>query len=88
VTEAAIIGVPHERLGEDVHAVVRLRDGAGTGTAGTVDAEALRAHVAERLAAFKVPSVIHLIDETLPRNAAGKVLKRQLREELAAVPTE
>ena len=83
VTEAAIIGVPHGRLGEDVHAVVRLRDGA------TADAATLRAHVAERLAAFKVPSTVHLTDETLPRNAAGKVLKRQLRDELAAaVPSE
>jgi long-chain acyl-CoA synthetase len=78
VTEAAIIGVPHERLGEDIHAVVRLRDGA------TVDAEGLRQHVAGRLAAFKVPAVVHLTDETLPRNAAGKVLKRELREKHAA----
>jgi long-chain acyl-CoA synthetase len=82
VTEAAIIGVPHERLGEEVHAVVRLRDGS----AG-VDADALRAHVAERLAAFKVPGVVHLTARTLPRNAAGKVLKRQLREELAPSPS-
>ncbi|HEY8547006.1 MAG TPA: AMP-binding protein [Acidimicrobiales bacterium] len=82
VTEAAIIGVPHERLGEDVHAVVRLRDGA------TADAAALRAHVAERLAAFKVPAVVHLTGETLPRNAAGKVLKRELRERLTTVASE
>lgn len=79
VTEAAIVGVPHERLGEEVAAVVRLRDGA------SVDADGLRAHVAERLAAFKVPSIVHLTAAALPRNAAGKVLKRELREELAAV---
>ncbi len=78
VAEAAIVGVPHERLGEEVAAVVRLRDGA------TVDADGLRAHVAGRLAAFKVPAVVHLTGEALPRNAAGKVLKRELRDELAA----
>jgi len=78
VAEAAIVGVPHERLGEEVAAVVRLRDGA------TVDADGLRAHVAGRLAAFKVPAVVHLTADALPRNAAGKVLKRELRDELAA----
>jgi len=78
VTEAAIVGVPDERLGEEVVAVVRLRDGATTGP------DDLRAHVAGRLAAFKVPAVVHLTGETLPRNAAGKVLKRQLRDELVA----
>ena len=78
VVEAAIVGVPHERLGEEVAAVVRLREGAA------VDADGLRAHVAARLAAFKVPTVVHLTAEELPHNAAGKVLKRKLRDELAA----
>ena len=78
VTEAAIIGVTHERLGEEVAAVVRLREGA------SVDAEGIQAHVAARLAAFKVPTVVQIVHETLPRNAAGKVLKRELRKELAA----
>ena len=81
VAEAAIVGLPDERLGEAVAAVVRLRDG------GTVDAGGLRAHVAERLAAFKVPSVVHLTPDALPRNAAGKVLKRELRDTLAAPST-
>lgn len=78
VAEAAIVGLPHERLGEEVVAVVRLRDGA------TAGAEDLRAHVGARLAAFKVPAAVHLTGEALPRNAAGKVLKRQLRDELVA----
>jgi long-chain acyl-CoA synthetase len=78
VAEAAIVGVPDERLGEAVAAVVRLRDGA------TADAAGLQAHVAGRLAAFKVPSIVHLTPDALPRNAAGKVLKRELRATLTA----
>jgi acyl-CoA synthetase (AMP-forming)/AMP-acid ligase II len=75
VAEAAIVGVPDERLGEAVAAVVRLRPEAPAG----VDADALRRHVADRLAAFKVPSVVRVTPDGLPRNAAGKVLKRELR---------
>ena len=74
--DAAIVGVPHATLGEEVAAVVRLRPGS------RLDADGVRAHVADRLAAFKVPTVVDLRTDELPRNAAGKVLKRQLREEL------
>jgi long-chain acyl-CoA synthetase len=77
VTEAAIIGVPHDRLGEEVGAVVRVREGASA-----LDADAVRRHVGERLAAFKVPAHVWIVDEELPRNASGKVLKRELREQL------
>jgi len=77
ITDAAVVGVPHASLGEEVAAVVRLRPGSD------LDAEAVRKHVGERLAAFKVPSVVAIRDAELPRNAAGKVLKRELREELA-----
>jgi acyl-CoA synthetase (AMP-forming)/AMP-acid ligase II len=73
VAEAAIVGVPDERYGEAVAAVVRLRPGSGA------DADGLRAHVAGRLAAFKVPSIVRITGDALPRNAAGKVLKRELR---------
>ena len=78
ITEAAIIGVPHEALGEEVGAVVRVRDGAA------LSEEAVREHVATRLAAFKVPSRVWIVEEELPRNASGKVLKRELREKLLA----
>ena len=78
VAEAAIVGVPDERLGEQVAAFVRLRPDA------TTDAAALRAHVARRLAAFKVPSIVEITPDALPRNVAGKVLKRELRDALAA----
>ena len=45
--------------------------------------EELQAFVGERLAAFKVPSLVTLVEEQLPRNAAGKILKRDLRDQLA-----
>ena len=74
VHEAAVFGVPHERLGEEVAAVVVPRVGA------SVTPEELQAHVGERLAPFKVPSRIAVWSEPLPRNPAGKVLKRDLRD--------
>ncbi|MBV9486670.1 MAG: hypothetical protein JO246_11485, partial [Frankiaceae bacterium] len=63
----------HE-LGEEVGAVVRLKDGA------TTSDDELRRHVADRLAAFKVPVRVWFVTEELPRNPAGKVLKRELRD--------
>jgi acyl-coenzyme A synthetase/AMP-(fatty) acid ligase len=44
----------------------------------------LQAHVSERLAPFKVPSLISIVDAPLPRNASGKILKRELRDQLTA----
>ncbi|MFF9146170.1 class I adenylate-forming enzyme family protein [Streptomyces sp. NPDC014861] len=79
VLDAAVVGVPHPLLGEEVGAVVRLRAGAAAG------AEELRAHVAARLAAFKVPAHVLVREGELPRNQAGKLLKGPLRELLAGV---
>ncbi len=73
VVDAAIIGVPHVQLGEEVKAVVHLKTGA------TVTAEELQAHCRERLADFKVPAYVEFRAEPLPRNPAGKVLKAALR---------
>jgi long-chain acyl-CoA synthetase len=73
VVDAAVVGVPHKVLGEEVKAVVQLKPGA------TATVEALRAHCADRLADFKVPAQVDLRDEPLPRNPAGKVLKSLLR---------
>ncbi|WP_097865661.1 class I adenylate-forming enzyme family protein [Streptomyces sp. rh34] len=73
VADAAVLGVPHPVLGEEVAAVVRPRPGAG------VTAGALREHVGGRLAAFKVPARVLFTDEPLPRNATGKLLKHRLR---------
>jgi long-chain acyl-CoA synthetase len=79
VYEAAVFGLPHQRLGEEVAATVYLKPGAQLAT------DELQKHVRERLAAFKVPSVIDFAAEPLPRNASGKILKRQIRDALAAV---
>ncbi len=77
VYEAAVFGLPHERLGEEVAAAVLPRKGF------PLTADELQTHVAARLAAFKVPSVIEIVDGKLPRNAAGKILKREIRDALA-----
>jgi long-chain acyl-CoA synthetase len=75
VAEVAVFGVPHDRLGEEVAAVVVLLDGR------TATADELANHVAVHLAPFKVPSRIRITGDPLPRNAAGKFLKRDLRAE-------
>ena len=73
VVDAAVVGVPHKVLGEEVKAVVQLKPGS------TAGADELRAHCAARLANFKVPEYVELREEPLPRNPAGKVLKNLLR---------
>ncbi len=73
VLEAAVIGVPSDRWGETVKAVVVRRPGA------RVDEPGLIAFVRDRLAHYKCPTSVDFADE-LPRNASGKVLKKVLRE--------
>jgi acyl-CoA synthetase (AMP-forming)/AMP-acid ligase II len=77
VLEAAVIGVPDPRWGERPVAVVVPREGAA------LDLPRLQAHCRAHLAGFKVPKGLEL-RAALPRNPSGKVLKRVLREELAA----
>ena len=81
VDDVAVIGLPDELLGEEVAAVVNPKPDA------SADGEELRAHAAEHLARFKVPGVIVFRDAPLPRTATGKVLKRELREELVRAGT-
>ena len=74
VAETAVFGLPDELLGEQVAAAVVV-------VAGTqLDEEALTAHLEGRLARFKHPRHVWFLDEPLPRNANGKLLKRELRE--------
>lgn len=72
VAEVAVVGVPDEKWGEAVQAFVVPRAGA------EIDVEALRAHARADLASFKIPKDIRVVD-ALPRNASGKILKRELR---------
>jgi acyl-CoA synthetase (AMP-forming)/AMP-acid ligase II len=76
VVESAIIAKPCPVLGERVHAVIVTRN-------GDVSGEALRNWCAERLSDYKVPETMALVSEPLPRNANGKVMKRQLRDALS-----
>ena len=78
VHEAAVFGVPHARLGEEVACAVLPKRGR------EIDPDALRKYVESRLAVFKVPSIVEIVTEALPRNAAGKILKRTLRDEFIA----
>ena len=79
VVESAIIAKPCPVLGERVHAVIVTRTATRE--------RALRAWCAERLSDYKVPETMDLTAEPLPRNANGKVMKRQLREAWAAGQT-
>lgn len=73
VLECAVIGVPDEKWGERVHAVVTLAPGE------TLDADALIAHCRGQLAGYKIPRSLQLHNGPLPRSAAGKVQKTLLR---------
>lgn len=78
VRECAIIGLPDVKWGERVHAIVV------TQPAKSLPVEEMIAHCRAALAGYKIPRTLTLRDIPLPRSAAGKVLKRQLREELGA----
>ena len=74
VLEAAVIGIPDERWGEAVHAVVVCKPGM------QVSGEELIAHARTQIAGYKVPRSIEFQSPALPKSGAGKILKRELRE--------
>ena len=71
VREAAVVGVPHDDLGEEVGAAVALKDGE------QVSEDELRDHVKEQVAAYKYPRAVWFVDE-LPKGPTGKILKREI----------
>jgi long-chain acyl-CoA synthetase len=77
IIDAAVVGIPDRVLGELVGAVVQVKAGA------TLTQEEVVEHLRPRLAAFKLPVRVDIRAEEMPRTASGKVVKTQLREELA-----
>jgi long-chain acyl-CoA synthetase len=71
VREAAVVGLAHEELGEEVGAAVALKEGE------SIDAEELKAYVKENVASYKYPRTIWFVDE-LPKGPTGKILKREI----------
>jgi long-chain acyl-CoA synthetase len=74
VLEAAVYGVPHEDLGEEIAAAVVLKDGA------RIDAKGIRAYVKDRVAPYKYPRIIQLVNELLPKSGSGKILKKEIKK--------
>ncbi len=73
VYEASVFGVPHARLGEEVAVAVYPRPGQ------SLEPADLQEFLAEHIAGFKIPSIVQIHDQQLPRNASGKILKKDLR---------
>ena len=76
VHEAAVFGVPHERLGEEVGVAILPNDGM------SLTAEELWSFLDGKIANFKIPTKVAIMNEPLPRNAAGKFLKRELQQQV------
>lgn len=79
VYEAAVFGMAHERLGEEVAAAILTREGS------TLTKEELTAFLRSRLAGYKVPTQIYLLDTPLPRGATGKIQKQELKVQLSSM---
>jgi long-chain acyl-CoA synthetase len=71
IQEAAVVGVPHDELGEEVGAAVVLKQGE------SLEADELKSYVKEQVAAYKYPRSIWFVDE-LPKGPTGKILKREI----------
>jgi bile acid-coenzyme A ligase len=77
VRSSAVIGLPHDDLGETVHAIVDVADHQG------LDADALRGHLSDRLVGYKIPRSFEFVREPL-RDDAGKVRRSALRADRLA----
>ena len=80
ILETAVIGVPHDDLGEEVAAVVVLKEDADIETA------AIQAYVKQRVAPYKYPRIISITQEPLPKSGTGKILKKDIRKRYSPNP--
>ncbi len=78
ILEAAVFGVPHEDLGEEVAAVLVLKEGA------QIDNEAIQGYVKERVAPYKYPRIIKIVKEPLPKTGSGKILKKEVKKQYSS----
>ena len=74
VAECAVIGIPHDKWGEQVHAIIRLHDGQSADEAAIIE------HCQTFIAGFKCPKSVDFHNEPLPLSGAGKILKTELRK--------
>jgi long-chain acyl-CoA synthetase len=73
ILEAAVFGIQHDDLGEEVAAVVLLKEGA------QIDEKAIQGYVKERVAPFKYPRIVKIVKEPLPKTGSGKILKKEVK---------
>ena len=74
ILEVAVIGVAHQDLGEELAAVVVLKEGA------ELDPDAIRQYVKERVAPYKYPRIVQIVPDSLPKSGTGKILKKEIRK--------
>ena len=74
ILEAAVFGVPHVDLGEELAAVVVLKEGA------RMEPDAIRQYVKDRVAPYKYPRIIKIVKGPLPKSGSGKILKKDVKE--------
>jgi len=78
ILEAAVFGIPHEDLGEEVAAVVFLKEGA------QVDTDTIKNYVKERVAPYKYPRIIKIVKEPFPKTGSGKILKKEVKKQYSS----
>ena len=74
ISEVAVYGIPHADLGEEIAAVVVLKEGA------QISWEMIQAFVKERVAPYKYPRVVNIVSDPLPKSGSGKILKKEIRK--------
>ena len=74
ILEVAVVGVAHQDLGEELAAVVVLKEGA------ELDPDAIRQYVKKRVAPYKYPRIIRIVPDSLPKSGTGKILKKEIRQ--------